>query len=121
MKLSEIVEKLGLKIRTGGGKLDREVSRGYASDLMSDVIAHSMKNDIWVTIQIHLNIVAVASMKELSCIVLINGKEPEKETLEKAEAEGIPILVSDLPAFELIGRLYQLGISGKKNGQEENT
>jgi hypothetical protein len=120
MKLSEIVEKLGLKIRTGGGKLDREVSRGYASDLMSDVIAHSMKNDIWVTIQVHLNIVAVASMKELSCIVLINGKEPEKETLEKAEAEGIPILVSDLPAFELIGRLYQLGISGKKNGQEEN-
>jgi hypothetical protein len=119
MKLSEIVEKLGLEVRTGAGKLDREVSRGYSSDLMSDVIAHSLKNDIWITLQVHLNIVAVASMKELSCIVLFNGKEPENDTREKAEAEGIPILVSELPAFELIGQLYQLGISGKRNDPEK--
>jgi len=59
-----------------------------------------------------VNIVAVASMKELSGIVLVNGREPDEDTLEKAEAEGIPIMVSGLPAFELIGRLYGLGLRG---------
>ena len=70
------------------------------------------EGDLWVTLQVHINIVAVAGMKELAGIVLINGREPEAETLKKAESENIPILVSKLSAFELIGRLYKLGISG---------
>ena len=112
MNLKQIVEKLELDVKTCAGQLDKEIKTGYASDLMSDVIARSKKGDIWITLQVHLNIVAVASMKELSGIILINGREPEDETGKRAESENIPILVSKLPAFELIGRLYQLGISG---------
>ena len=113
MNLIEIVEKLQLTIKTGAGLLDKEIKRGYVSDLMSDVMANADEGDLWVTLQIHQNIVAVAVMKSLGGIILINGREPEAETVQKAETEGLPILISDLPAFELVGRLFELGISGK--------
>jgi hypothetical protein len=86
---------------------------------MSDVMANAEEGCLWITLQTHVNIVAVAAMKELAGIVLINGREPEVETLEKAEDKKIPILVSQLPAFELIGRLYQMGISGQELNAEE--
>jgi predicted transcriptional regulator len=112
MKLGEIVKKLNLDVKSGEARLDSDVSRGYVSDLMSDVIANTNKGDLWITLQVHINVVAVATMKELSGIILINGREPEAVTLEKAKDENIPILISQLPAFEVAGRLYELGITG---------
>ncbi|MEJ2701631.1 MAG: hypothetical protein P8Z79_04250 [Sedimentisphaerales bacterium] len=112
MKLKELIEKLNLGVRSAKDSLDREVVRGYASDLLSDVLANTEEGDLWITLQIHQNIAAVASMKNLAGIVLVNGREPEQETVEKAEAENIVIVVTDLPAFELVGRLYGLGITG---------
>ncbi len=113
MNLIEIVEKLQLTVKTGAGFLDKEIKRGYVSDLMSDVMGNTNEGDLWVTLQIHQNIVAVAVMKSLGGIILINGREPEEDTVQKAEAEGLPILVSDMPAFELVGRLFTLGVSGR--------
>lgn len=112
LKLSELVEKLELEIRTGANRLDVAVTRGYASDLMSDVMANAAEGDLWVTLQTHQNIVAVAVMKALAGIILVSGREPQEETLRKAEAEGVPILISKMPTFELVGRLFELGISG---------
>ncbi|KPL15885.1 serine kinase [candidate division WOR_3 bacterium SM1_77] len=112
MTLNEMAEKLNLDVRSAKGSLEREVSGGYASDLLSDVLANSQEGNIWVTLQIHQNIVAIASIKDLAGIILVNKREPEQETVEKAEEENIVIMVSELPAFELIGRLYKLGISG---------
>ncbi len=112
MKLDVIIKKMDLEIKTTQTKLDTEVTGGYASDLLSDVMANSEIGNIWVTLQIHLNIVAVASLKELAAIILVNGRAPENDTIKKAEAEKIPILTSKLTAFELIGRLYQMGIRG---------
>jgi hypothetical protein len=112
VKLAEVVEKLGLSVRTATGQLDTDVTGGYASDLMSDVIANGRKGDVWVTLQVHHNIAAVASMNDLAGVILVNGREPEEQTIVTAVAEDIPIMVSTLPAFELIGRLYNLGISG---------
>lgn len=112
MNLTEIVKELQLTVKTGAGFLDKEISRGYVSDLMSDVMANADEGDLWVTLQIHQNIVAVAVMKSLGGIILISGREPEKETLQKAEAEGLPLMVTDMPAFELVGKLFELGVSG---------
>jgi predicted transcriptional regulator len=112
LKLSELVEKLELKVRTGADRLDVAVGHGYASDLMSDVMANSTEGDLWVTLQTHQNIVAVAVMKSLAGIILVSGREPEEETIRKAEAEEVPILISKMPTFELVGRLFELGISG---------
>ena len=112
MNLKDIVEKFDLEVMCGEQNLDRDVEHGYVSDLMSDVIANAGKGDLWITLQVHLNIVAVAVMKELSGVILIGGRRPEKATLEKAEAEGMPLLVCKLPAFEMAGRLYAAGITG---------
>ncbi|MGD8984261.1 MAG: DRTGG domain-containing protein [Desulfobacteraceae bacterium] len=112
LKLTDLVDKLQLEVKTGGHRLDVGVTRGYASDLMSDVMANANEGDLWVTLQTHQNIVAVAAMKALSGIILVNGREPEKETIQKAEAEEVPIMTSRLPTFELVGRLFELGVSG---------
>jgi len=114
MKLKEVVEKFGLEVKCGVDKLDQEISGGYASDLLSDVIANGKAGDLWITLQIHANIVGVASMKDLLGIIIINSRQPEEKTIEKAKEEGVPIMVSKLPAFELVGRLYESGISGKR-------
>ena len=110
--LDEIIQRLELEVKAGNRPLSQEVRGGYASDLISDVIAHAREGALWVTLQTHQNTVAVASMKGLAGIVLVNGREPEPDTLQKAKEEGVPLLVSALPAFELIGRLYNLGLSG---------
>jgi hypothetical protein len=112
MKLTELIQKLNLSVRSAKGSLEQEVTGGYASDLLSDVIAHSKEQNLWITLQLHQNIVAVASMKNLAGIIIVNGREPEQETIEKAEAENVAIMVTEMPAFELIGRLYKLGITG---------
>jgi predicted transcriptional regulator len=113
MRLSEAVRSLGLGLLASGPGLDRELAGGYVSDLMSDVIAHAEAGDLWLTVQIHANIVAVAAMKELAGIVLTGGRQPEAETLRKAAEKKVTLLASSLPAFELSGRLYQLGLRGR--------
>lgn len=108
MDLAFIVKTLHLKVRTGEGKLNTEVRGGYVGDLLSDVMANSKEGDIWITRQVHQNIVAVASLKDHAGIILVQGSEPAKDTLEKAVKEDIPILISDLPAFETAGKIYNL-------------
>lgn len=112
MNLSDLVKEFGLEVKTGANHLDREVSSGYVSDLLSDVLAHADEGTLWVTLHIHQNIVAVASHKDLAGIIVVQGRQPEKDTIAKAEEEGIPVLVSGLSAFELVGRLYKAGIRG---------
>ena len=112
MNLLEIIQRLKLEVKAGDQFLSNEVEGGYASDLISDVIANAQEGDLWVTLQTHQNTIAVASMKELAGVVLVNGREPEPETLQKAREEDVPLLVSALPAFELIGRLHNMGLSG---------
>jgi serine kinase of HPr protein (carbohydrate metabolism regulator) len=112
MKLKDLVQKFGLEVKAGPEYLDREVTAGYASDLLSDVLAHGEEGSVWITLHIHENIVAVASHKGLSGIILVQGRQPEQEAVAKATEEKIPILVSRLPAFELVGRLYGAGIRG---------
>lgn len=113
MKLKTLVDEFGLEVKSAPGVLDREIAGAYVSDLLSDVIANAGVGDIWITLQLHINIVAVASMKDLSGIIIINGRQPEQETMARAETEAIPVMVSTLSAFELAGKLYQAGIRGR--------
>jgi len=108
--LNDIIEELNLEFTIAKGEIDREVTGGYASDGLSDVMANSQPGNIWITSLMHVNIIAVATLKELTAIIMVNGRVPEDDTLKKAEAEKMPILISKYPAFELIGRLYQFGI-----------
>ena len=112
MTVREVAIGLGLELLTEGQGLEREITGGYASDLLSDVIAHSQAGNVWITLQTHRNIIAVATLKELAAIVLVSGRTPDADTLAKAREEKALILSSRLPAFELIGQLYQMGIRG---------
>lgn len=108
MILESLIKELGLAVKTTGVRITNEVTGVYVSDLLSDVMANSKKGHLWITLQVHPNIAAVATLKELSGIILVNGRQPEEETLRKAEEEQIPILTSELPTFQLAGKLYKL-------------
>ena len=110
MKVGAIQNYLNLQVAAGARGLERDVTTGYCGDLLSDVMAHGKKGGVWLTIQSHQNIVAVAALRELAAIVLVNGRAPDEETKAKAEAEGIPILLSPLSSYALAGKLYGLGI-----------
>jgi serine kinase of HPr protein (carbohydrate metabolism regulator) len=108
MKLKEIIEKLQLKVLLGQENLDVEVTGGYTSDLLSDVIANSKEGNLWITLQTHQNIIAVAKLKDLSGIIIVNNREPDEDTLGKAKEENVPLLSSEEMAFEVSGKLYAL-------------
>jgi predicted transcriptional regulator len=110
VKLKDLVNRFSLDVLAGEGSLDQEVTTGYCGDLLSDVMANAGKGTVWITIQRHQNIVAVALLKELAAILLANGHQPDPETIEKARGEGIPLLASSLASYQLAGKLYEAGI-----------
>lgn len=108
MKITEIVKKLDLKIVSGQKGLDNEATGGYVSDLLSDVIGNAKEGQIWITLQTHQNIIAVASLKEISAVIIVKGAVPEADTIEKSNTENIPLLSTDLDTFNITGRLFEL-------------
>lgn len=108
MKLTDLIETLSLDVQSGKGRTDRAVSGAYVSDLLSDVMANGQEGNIWITLQTHMNIVAVAGLKKMVGIIIVNGRRPPPDVVQKAEAEGIPIMTTPLQAFEAAGRLYQI-------------
>lgn len=107
MRVSELRDILSLQVLTEGISLDADVKGGYVSDLLSDVMANAKEGDIWITLQTHLNIVAVATMKGIVGIIIVNGRRPDEDTLKKASEEGIPILSTMETAFVVAGKLYK--------------
>jgi predicted transcriptional regulator len=112
MKLKEVIEKLGLELKSSVDSLDADVQVAYSSDILSDVMSHAREGSLWITLQTHANIVAVADLKSLAGIILIAGRQPEEDTMEKANEMQVPILTTKYTAFEIAGRLYELGIKG---------
>ncbi len=108
MKVKELVEKLNLKVLSGEKGLDREIDGCYISDLLSDVMGNAMEGNIWITLQTHKNVMAVASLKEMSCIILVKNLMPNDETIEQSNDEDLPILQTNLPTYEIAGLVYNL-------------
>jgi hypothetical protein len=108
VNMREVVERLSLQVKTTTGDLGREVTGCYISDLLSDVMANAREGEVWITLQTHPNIVAVASLKNLAGIIITNRRMPEEETLKKAEDEHITITISPTSTFEAGGVLYTI-------------
>ena len=108
MTVQDIVDKLTLTVFSGSQGLSAMVAGGYASDLLSDVMEHADAGYLWITLQAHKNVIAIASLKELAAVILVKGITPDEETLSLSDQEGIPILGSVLETFELAGKLYGL-------------
>lgn len=108
MKVRELVEKLNLKVYSGESGLDNEITGGYTSDLLSDVMGFAKDGQIWVTLQTHKNIMAVATLKDLAAVVLVKGFVPDNDAAEVSNKEGLPILGTDEQAFEITGKIFTL-------------
>ena len=108
MQVKDIINILELKIFGGSQGLNRDITGGYTSDLMSDVMGHADNGRIWITLQTHKNVTAIASLKELAAVILIKGNEPDADMLAQAEQEGIAVLGSVEEAFELSGKMFNL-------------
>jgi serine kinase of HPr protein (carbohydrate metabolism regulator) len=112
MILRDIIDKLDLKVLSGENSIDVDVKTAYASDILSDVMAYATKGGLWITNQNHQNVVAIVYFKTLAGAILAAGLMPDEETLAKARDKNVPLFQSELPAFEISGRLYELGIKG---------
>ena len=108
MTIQDIVNKLNLTVFSGVEGLSVQITGGYTSDLLSDVMGHADSGKIWITLQAHKNVMAIASLKELAAVILIKNITPDDDTIALSNQERIPILGSDEEAFELSGKLYCL-------------
>jgi serine kinase of HPr protein (carbohydrate metabolism regulator) len=111
MIISDIVDALELEVVAGYNNNNNiEVNGVYIGDLLSIVMANAQAKDIWITIQTHVNIVAVANLVELSGIIIAEGMEIDEETVKKANELNIPIFRSSLTAYQLACKLNELGV-----------
>lgn len=113
MVVREVANGLSLEILAGQEGLDKQVAGGYVSDLLSNVMGNAKQGDIWVTMQAHQNVIAVASLAGLAAVILAGGVQPDKDALLKAQEQEVVLLATSMPAFEVAGRIYQLGIKGQ--------
>ena len=108
MKVRDLIDKMGLTLFSGALCLDKDIAGGYVSDLLSDVMGNAAEGQVWITLQSHKNIMAVASLKDVAAIILVKGQAPDADTIAHSNEEQVPILGTDQEAFETAGKLYQL-------------
>lgn len=112
MTIQDMISALLLKVAAGKGNLANEITGGYASDLLSCVMAGAAEGNLWVTLQAHPNVVAVADLLNLAGVVITEGAQPDAETISRADEKGIPLLLTTENTFTIVGKLCELGISG---------
>ena len=116
MTLENLIALTGAKNMTPGLPLDTQVSCGYTCDLLSWVMAHGKQGMAWITVQTHMNVIAVASLMEMAAVIIPEGIQMEEPSLEKAREEGVAVLQSDKTAFALCALLAQHGFPSSQPG-----
>lgn len=108
MNTKDLIENAGLKPLTTFEA--RDVDGVFVSDMLSDVMAGAKSGNLWITVQTHKNIVPAANLVDVSALVITGGKKVPQDTLDLANQHGIAILWTELGTFELVGKLYALGL-----------
>jgi len=110
MLTKDLKNQFQFKVLAGENVLDREVKGLYCCDLLSWVMSHAKDGDAWITVQTHINIIAIASLLNLSCVIVPESIEVDEDTIEKANEEGIPIFSTDLDSFNIFKKFYEAGM-----------
>ena len=111
MNLQQIIDRLNLTILTDSHDFSGIIpTGGYSSDLLSCVMAGARKNHIWITLQAHLNIVAVAALNEVAAIIITENAQPDAASIAKANQQGVILLSTSQHTYEINGKLWELGI-----------
>lgn len=111
--LATIVEALNLEVLGFKEEMDRPIAGGYAGDLLSCVMRGGRKDFLWVTLQSHTNVVAVAGLLNLAAVIITEGNRPTPETVAQAEKERVVLLLTPKDTFSVVGQLCRLGIGGE--------
>jgi hypothetical protein len=113
MTLAEIIDSLKLTILTDNNDFSEISPLGaYASDLLSCVMAGAPFGGVWITLQAHSNIVAVAALREQIAIIITEGATPDEATISRAKQEHIALLSTPEPTYIIAGKLWELGVRG---------
>ncbi|HQA85856.1 MAG TPA: DRTGG domain-containing protein [Erysipelotrichaceae bacterium] len=110
MTVKELIEEMKLEIVAGEENIDNVIKGGYVGDLLSFVMSHAKEGNLWITIQGHINSIAVATLLGMSAIVLTEGSVLTEDAHKKANDEGIPVLSTNLSSFDFICKLSSKGI-----------
>ncbi len=104
MRVSELIDKYGMKALSLPDP-DREINGGYCGDLLSWVMGRARQDNAWVTIMSNMNVVAVASLSDVSCVILAEGVTLEQSIVDTAQAKDVNVLSSEKGAFEIASLL----------------
>ena len=110
MRVKDLVEKIGFRHVAGKMALEKELTGVYCCDLLSWVMSHAKQGDAWITVQTHVNVVAIASLLDLGCIIIPEDAEIDEATVNKATDEDIAILSTHLSSFDIFKLLYEQGL-----------
>lgn len=111
MNLQQIIDLLDLAVLTESRDfVSIAPTGGYSSDLLSCVMAGAKKGYIWITLQAHLNIVAVAALNEVAAIIITENAQPDAASIAKASQQGVILLSTPLSTYEINGKLWEMGI-----------
>ena len=111
MNLQEIIQKLELKLLTNPKDFQDTIpSGGYSSDLLSCVMAGAKSGNLWITLQAHINIVAVASLSDIAAVIITENALPPDDVIEKANQQGVTLLSTPLGSYQIAGQLWDLGL-----------
>lgn len=113
MTAASLARLLEAKNLTPSCTVDRQITCGGVCDLLSWMLAHGRKGMAWITVQTHLNVIAVAVLKGMAAVILPEGLTMDEAMLKKAEEEGILVLSTPLTAYEVCAKMVSAGIPGK--------
>lgn len=112
MTIQDLIALTGAADMTPDSDKSTTVTCGYTCDLLSWVMAHGKAGMAWITVQTHINVIAVAALMDMACVILPEGIEMEPASLKKAQEEGVTVLHSTLTAYELCARMAAAGLPG---------
>lgn len=112
MTIKDFIDLTGATLVTPQSDVSREITCGYACDLLSWVMSHGAAGMVWVTVQTHMNVVAVATLMDMAAVVAPEGIVFEADVIAKAQEEGIALLKSGKTAYTLCGMMYAAGVKG---------
>jgi len=111
MTLNQLIKDLNLKVLTDNKDFSTiSPTHGYVSDMLSCVMTGAKRQSIWVTLQAHNNIVAVACLLEIAAVIITENAQPDQETIQKANEEGITLLSCPQNSFYIVGKLWEMGL-----------
>ncbi len=111
--LNALVENFGFNCLSCFSLLDRSIYSFYTSDILSDVLSEADEGALWITSRTHKNIVAIAHIKKLSAIIISGNQHINREVIDLAEKESVPVLVSNMSTFETSGVIYNCFFANK--------